>query len=174
MNKITPKNKFLRPKYLVPTIILLILIGYVYHNRDYFKYKLYGSGDDITSIRILGDTDHKTVSFYSDSIKIVGDLYNEHLPKHSPCIVLLHGSSIYGRKLPLIQVLASKFYNYGYTVLSIDLRGYGDSEDPPSLTEKNFDFADDVISAIDFLKEYTSVDTNRIFVVGHSWEELLP
>ena len=168
------KIKFKKLKYIIPLTVFVVIAGLLYHNRGYLKKnfkklsELYGDESSITDLRILGDTDHKIISYSVDSLNIVGDLYISDLVS-APCIILLHGSSVYGRKLPLIQVLAAKFYDLGYTVLSIDMRGYGDSDDPPNLTEKNFDFADDVISAIDFLKKNTDIDTSKIYVIGHSW-----
>jgi alpha/beta superfamily hydrolase len=109
----------------------------------------------------------RTVSFYSDSLKIIGDLF-EADRTDPPAIVMLHGSSPHGRKAPVIQILARKFRDKGYTVLAIDMRAYGESQDPASYTAKNFDFPKDVISAVDFLIDSTRVDKNRIYIVGHS------
>ncbi len=90
-------------------------------------------------------------------------------PAGSPAIVLLHGSSTWGRRLPLYQVLALHWQRLGYTLLVPDARGYGDSEDPPVVDVRSFDFAQDVIAAVDFLGSDTPVDASRVYLVGHSF-----
>jgi pimeloyl-ACP methyl ester carboxylesterase len=88
----------------------------------------------------------------------------------SPTLLLLHGTSIYGRKLPLIQILAKEFQSLGYVVLAIDFRGYGESDDPDSLTcPDDFNFAQDICSAIDYLLENVPVDPSQIYILGHSF-----
>lgn len=110
----------------------------------------------------------RKVSFQSDTLRIVGDFYEP--VASSPAILLLHGTSIQGRKLPLIQILALELHQLGYAVLAIDARGYGESEDPPSLnTPADFDFAQDIQSAVSFLEAQPCVDGAQIYILGHSF-----
>lgn len=147
------------------------------------RTKLHGSRNFVSLMKLLWNQPMSQISatklkseevqevfFTSDSLKIVGDLLEPDTYQPSPAILLLHGTSRYGRKLPLIQILARKFYKLGYIVLAIDLRGYGESEVPEALTSpRDFDFAQDVHSAIEFLVQNTRVDPEEIYVLGHSF-----
>jgi alpha-beta hydrolase superfamily lysophospholipase len=83
--------------------------------------------------------------------------------------VLVHGSTPFGRKLAPYAVLAQQFRRRGYVVLSIDVRGFGDSDDPVRLDSvEAIDSAPDLLAGADFLAADPSVDPERIFVVGHS------
>ena len=108
------------------------------------------------------------IQFFSDSLKIIADLYLNK--ENSPCIILLHGSSIWGRKLELNRILGQKLFEAGFTVLAIDSRGYGDSDDPPQLkASSDFSFDNDILSATDYLFANTDIDTSRCYLVGHSF-----
>lgn len=66
--------------------------------------------------------------------------------------------------------LATNFHQLGYTVLALDFRGYNDSEDPPTvLSLKDLDFAQDAISALDYLTRQASVNPSKTYIVGHSF-----
>ncbi|MGE5848391.1 MAG: alpha/beta hydrolase [Ignavibacteria bacterium] len=150
-------------------IVLISAVLFIYGREIKSKLR-YIYWDIAKDVHRVQTEPPKVVSFYSDSLKIVGDLFEaetsrENLP---PCILLLHGSSPKGRKAAVIQILARKFQEKNYTVLAIDLRAYGDSQDPPSYTVENFDFQKDVISALNYLVKNVSIDTNRLYIIGHS------
>lgn len=113
----------------------------------------------------------KDVWFFSGHLKIAGTLY---LPAYSgkpaPGIVLCHGATRYGRHLALYMILAEQLMQRGYAVLTIDFRGFGQSEHPQDLLFANeLDFTQDVSAAVTYLSAVNSVDVSRIAVVGHSF-----
>jgi predicted alpha/beta-fold hydrolase len=97
----------------------------------------------------------KRYIFFSDNLKIFGDLYLSKMKK-SPCILLLHGTNELGRKEPIVLAIAKELQKLKYTVLAIDFRGYNESQDPAKIDSVNdLDFAQDAISAIDYLVKNT-------------------
>jgi len=113
----------------------------------------------------------KDVWFFSGHLKIAGTLY---LPAYSgkpaPGIVLCHGATRYGRKLALYMILAEQLMQRGYAVLTLDFRGFGQSEHPQDLLFANeLDFTQDVSAAVTYLSAVNTVDASRIAVVGHSF-----
>lgn len=159
--------------------VLFISVGIIFTGivlyKKVFYYELKNlkkitKGGHYWDLRFVSDDISKKVSFYSDSLKIYGDLYDHEKSKKPSGIILLHGTNILGRKQPIILSLAEKFYQLNYSVLTIDFRGYGESEDPKyPITLESLDFAQDVISAVDFLLDKTAVDENNIYIVGHSF-----
>ena len=124
-------------------------------------------GGSVLDLR-LADGRPRRISFSSQGLQIVADLYETGT--HGPCIVLLHGSHELGRKQAIVLALAENFQKLGYTVLALDFRGFNDSEDPPTVASlKDLDFAQDVISAFDYLASHASVDLSKIYIVGHSF-----
>lgn len=112
----------------------------------------------------------RPVAYRSDGLRIAADLYAPAGDGARPAIVLLHGSSPYGRRLPVVRVLGNRLRDAGYLVLAPDARGFGDSDDPPDLsTPGSFDFARDVRAAIDFLLATTPADRERLYLLGHSF-----
>jgi pimeloyl-ACP methyl ester carboxylesterase len=138
------------------------LLSYGYHHVKSLTNKPF------INIRWLISSSSQRVSFRSNSLTITGDLYQPEHTKNTPALLLLHGSSVFGRKLPLIHALAHEFSAIGYTVLIIDFRGYGESQDPLERTSAAFDFAQDVQSALDFLTSQVAIDRNQIYAFGHS------
>ncbi len=111
----------------------------------------------------------KTVSFLAGNLQLKGDLYLGNSPQEVPTILLLHGSSIFGRKLPFIPAVAQEFKKLGYNVFAIDLRSHGESEKPKVYTPETFDFAQDVTAALDYLETEFPDRTQPFYVVGHSF-----
>jgi pimeloyl-ACP methyl ester carboxylesterase len=127
----------------------------------------------LNSLRVYIDYHRgKVINFKSDGLKIVGTLYgaNTNSSVQKPAIVLLNGRSLYGRKLPLYRILSQKLADRGYIVLSIDLRGFGESDNPNPVDEvESWAEWDDVQNAISYLlKSRGDVDISKIYVVGHS------
>jgi pimeloyl-ACP methyl ester carboxylesterase len=127
------------------------------------------SQGSILDRRIYLDTYGEIVIFDNDDLTLVSTIYKPEAPKKSPGIVLLHGSTPEGRKLGLYRLLGRELSDRGYVVLSMDLRGYGESDDPPDTDQiTNFDQVEDVVKAIDYLGSTEFVDDTRIFIIGHS------
>ncbi len=155
------------------SIFFVLGIGLFYFYKTSLKSELKNLNKvlevgSILDIDLLINNSSNVVKYKSDSLRIVADLYENK--DFSPAIILLHGSSTKGRKLELNIILGQKLYEEGFTVLAIDSRGYGDSEDPPQLkVAEDFDFSNDVHEAIDFLKSRTKIDTSAIYLFGHSF-----
>jgi uncharacterized protein len=80
-----------------------------------------------------------------------------------PAVVLLHGWCANASSLlPAAQVLNQA----GYAVLLLEARNHGrsDCDDHTSLPR----FAEDLDTAVDWLKQHSDVDTSRIAMLGHS------
>ena len=111
----------------------------------------------------------QTISFQSSGVTIVGDFYYPSAKAKRPAILILHGASMWGRKLALYRLMAKRLARHGYAVLAIDVRGFGDSDDPPSLDDlSSLDSSQDVINAITYLTSLPHIDQNRIYLLGHS------
>lgn len=145
---------------------LLLIRSQIKSELKYLKKPL--ELGNIFDTGFLISSSSENVHFYSDSLRIAADLFLNK--KNSPGIILLHGSSISGRKLELNRIIAQKFYESGFTVLAIDSRGYGDSDDPPHLNaSSDFSFDKDIISATNYLFSNSGIDTSKCYIVGHSF-----
>jgi len=134
----------------------------------------------------------KTVTIYSDGIKMVGDLYLPAGLKQGdkrPAVIFCNGTS--GTKRGTPTQLAPHFLEAGFVFLGFDYRGWGESEgkllpvEPlPKPDEKGevtvkvrvvkwqMDFADqtqDIRAAISFLAGEPNVDPERIGLLGSSY-----
>jgi len=89
-----------------------------------------------------------------------------------PVVILISGSGPQDRDETFAShkpflVLSDYLTRNGIAVLRYDDRGYGESTGDFS-TGTTADFAEDVLSAIEFLKKRTDIDSNKIGLVGHS------
>jgi pimeloyl-ACP methyl ester carboxylesterase len=89
-----------------------------------------------------------------------------------PSVVLIGGSGLTDRDettfgIPIFGQLAGQLADAGFLVLRYDKRGVGQSGGRPEAATLA-DYADDVRSAIEFLRRRKDVDRNRIALVGHS------
>uniref|UniRef100_UPI00359378C6 alpha/beta hydrolase family protein n=1 Tax=Aquiflexum sp. TaxID=1872584 RepID=UPI00359378C6 len=89
-----------------------------------------------------------------------------------PAVVLVSGSGpqdrnseIFGHK-PFL-VIADYLTNQGIVVLRYDERGVGESEGQFS-SASSFDFKDDAISALEYLRSQSFVDKQKVGLIGHS------
>ncbi len=105
-----------------------------------------------------------------DGLKLAASLYTGHAGEPRPAIVLLHGNTHKGRRLPLYTVLARGLAERGYEVLTLDRAGYGASEDPFKTTVPGQvpDPDADVAAALAYLEGSRSVAAGRIHLIGHS------
>ena len=107
-----------------------------------------------------------------DSITLAGTFTYPMNTGIFPTVVLISGSGPQNRNEELMGhkpflVLSDYFTRNGIAVLRFDDRGFGESEgDFTSAT--SFDFAEDVRSAIEYLKTRSEVDKDNIGLVGHS------
>jgi alpha-beta hydrolase superfamily lysophospholipase len=145
-------------------------LKWLYQAISYRFHQLKQSGlGKLRDLKSAASRYSEEVSYTVDGLKIVGDFYPAQTGQAIGTIILLHGSSIFGRKLSLIQALGKEFQAIGYAVLAIDLRGYGQSDDPQDYTPEAFDFAADVQGAIAFLETFAPQYAKTIYVVGHSF-----
>ncbi|MBR1626176.1 MAG: alpha/beta fold hydrolase [Bacteroidales bacterium] len=97
--------------------------------------------------------------------------YPENAGKY-PVVVLVSGSGCQNRNEELynhkpFMVIADYLTNNGIAVFRYDDRGYG-SSDTDMYKGTTYDFAVDTRCAIEMLKQQEEIDTNNIFVLGHS------
>lgn len=109
-------------------------------------------------------------SLHPSDLTLVADLWKpESESDIYPAILILHGSSSRGRRHCLVQMLANKFLENGWIVLTPDMRGFGKSENPRAIHEpENWRIANDISRCLDFFYKLANVDKQRIFVLGHS------
>lgn len=112
------------------------------------------------------------VHFISGGLSIAATLHgidSEPESKQS-AVLLVHGSTPQGSRLGLYRVLTQTLAEKGYIVMSIDLRGFNQSDDPPDIADPNsFDFVEDVANAFFYLKRMPEIDPEKIFLLGHSF-----
>jgi pimeloyl-ACP methyl ester carboxylesterase len=142
---------------------LYSLISHFYHRFSAFRLA------DVSKLRLVLSETSQQVEFTADGLNLVGNFYWPQGQPNNTTIVLLHGSSIFGRQVSLMRVLASEFQRQGYAVMRFDLRGYGESDDPTPDTPEAFNFAQDVSAAIDWVEKNAPEFTDHIYVVGHSF-----
>jgi len=108
-----------------------------------------------------------------DGVEIVGSMW---MPEsgNAPAVILLH---MLGRTREDWNGFAEELQRNGYAVVSIDLRGHGESvktKDGKTLNYKQFTDLDyrnmelDVAPVLQFLREDRRVDGNRIAIIGAS------
>lgn len=95
--------------------------------------------------------------------RLTGWLIPSDRPGNAPAIVILHG---WGGNSEKMLPLARPFYNAGFSLLLIDARCHGSSDEDcfPSLPL----FAEDLDHAIDWLRQQPAIDVQNIAVLGHS------
>lgn len=132
----------------------------------------------MTAVLLLGTTgcgrgpgpvEIATVSFPSNGHTLAADLYAPRRP-NGVGIVFLHGSSPAGRNLHLYPALCRALADRGYTLLNVDVRGYGDSENPrrPDRLE-DYDFVGDAVEAAAFARTLVpDGDAWTWIMIGHS------
>ena len=105
----------------------------------------------------------------SDGLRIRASLYGLGSGKPRPGIVLVHGNTPEGRKLPMYRLLASRLAESGYVVLAPDQVGFGESESPfDSGSIEALDNTTEIESSITVLAGLPEVDSSRIAIIGHS------
>ncbi len=111
----------------------------------------------------------RRVSFYSDGVKLAGDLF---LPadlkpgERRAGIVLCHGYT--GIRTIYLPDNAAVLTAAGYAVLTFDYKGWGDSEGPKSRLAP-YSRVSDVQAALTFLGAQPAVDADRLGIYGTSY-----
>lgn len=78
-------------------------------------------------------------------------------------VVIMHG---WGANKSLLLPLAKPFHETGYNVLMLDAHNHGDSQKRGTSTMPKF--AEDVTSAVGWLKQNQTNASDKVIVVGHS------
>ncbi len=101
-----------------------------------------------------------------DGIELAASLFGSEHVDAAPGVVLAHGNTPKGRKLPLYRVLATGLAAAGYPVLSFDHAGFGESDDPFALGSLAAVAMDhDLTAAANHLD---AAGAKGIVLVGHS------
>jgi pimeloyl-ACP methyl ester carboxylesterase len=116
----------------------------------------------------LNDEGDRVVVLPSDRLRIAGTVYRPSGPANSSAIVLVHGNSPSGRRLGLYTLLARELARRGYLVLTIDLRGFGDSDEPETVAAPDWEAQRDISAAVTYLGALPGGDVTKVHVVGHS------
>ncbi len=107
------------------------------------------------------------VSFNNQEIKITATLSIPSNKTNYPAIVIIHGSGNSSRENLWTTAYADALIKRGIAVLHPDKRGSGQTSG--SWITSNFsELADDAIAGVEYLKNLTDVDKDRIGVIGFS------
>ena len=111
----------------------------------------------------------KTISFFSEGVKLVGDLYlppNLAPGEKRAGIVLCYGYT--GVRTLFLTPTAHALAEAGYVVLTFDYKGWGDSDGPKTRLAPYSRVAD-AQAALTFLSIQPQVDSDRLGLYGSSY-----
>lgn len=105
-------------------------------------------------------------------IKLAGTLTFPENAKNVPAVILISGSGAQDRDETIFEhkpflVIADYLTRNGFAVLRVDDRGVGGSEGNTANSTSE-DFAGDVLTGIEFLKNRKEIDPAKIGLIGHS------
>lgn len=109
----------------------------------------------------------ESVTFSNGSLRFSGTLYRSRGHKPSPTIIVAHSALAPTRGAVFYRHLIRRLPAAGIDVFIYDRRGSGESEGDFA-TADFLDLASDVVAALDFLKQCSDVDEDRIGVYGIS------
>ena len=141
-----------------------------------FYPNYYGNKNSVAYAQQSSSRNGQAVTFITDDgVSIVGTYYapSSGLKDSTPTIILLH---MLGKDRSTWNTFASALSHKGYAVLSIDLRGYGESIKQGSSTVSYQSFTEndfnkmtlDVKAAKQFLIEQKNANPDRMAVIGAS------
>lgn len=119
--------------------------------------------------RILTEPNRMVVAkSHPDDIEIVADLYRPGHASPAPGVLLLHGSSVHGRRSGLIRLLGTEFQSRGWYALAPDTRGFGETDDPANIESAGeWRVRHDIDRALQVLVD-SGASADQIYVFGHS------
>lgn len=113
------------------------------------------------------------IEITNNGLKLAGTLTFPKAAGKYPVLIMVTGSGaqnrdeeIYGFKI--FKKISDSLTRAGYAVLRYDDRGIGGSEDKPERNSTSFDFADDALAWVKYLKTRKEIDPKKIGVFGHS------
>ncbi len=113
----------------------------------------------------------KRVYFYSDGIKIAGVLYEKKSDSILNEGIVFVPSPKASQSSLLYKLMSKRLAEKEYIVLTINLRGYGKSEEPKKLeTASDLNFTKDIENAVSFLAERKNL--KKIHIISHSFATL--
>ncbi len=116
-------------------------------------------GNDNVSVR--------TVSFYSEGVRLSGDFYSPSAaPRPCPAVLLCHGYT--GLKRLYMPDVARHLCHNGIAALAFDYKGWGESEGP-ALRLAPYGRVADAAAALAFLADQPEVDAHRLAAFGWSY-----
>jgi uncharacterized protein len=126
-------------------------------------------GDEIPGLKPFLEEE---VIFYNDTIRFAGTLTLPLLQGRHPAVVMITGSGPQNRDEEIIgfkifKIIAEHLTERGIAVLRYDDRGVGGSTGNV-YDATTMDFARDVLSAVNFLKNRNDINTEQIGLIGHS------
>jgi pimeloyl-ACP methyl ester carboxylesterase len=123
----------------------------------------------LVNVRVAAGTEGEPVVLASRGVVMRGSLHRPKAKALLPGIILVHGQTPEGRRLPLYVLLARELAARCYAVLALDLPGFGDSDMPLHPDEPaSWDARIDIIGAMQYLRGLPFIDPEHIGVLGHS------
>jgi pimeloyl-ACP methyl ester carboxylesterase len=123
----------------------------------------------LANVRVAARIEADPVVLASRGVVMRGSLYRPTTAGLLPGLILVHGQTPQGRRLPLYVLLARELADRGYAVLALDLPGFGESDMPLRPDDlASWDARADIIEAVDYLRGLPFIDPERIGVLGHS------
>jgi len=110
----------------------------------------------------------KTTEKVSRNFRLISNVYLEDLPRNRMKAVIIFSHGFHYHSLNW-DVVAKHFVDLGYGVYRMDHQGLGQSDGDKGYVERFYDYADDVITLGETLKNHFKLDqTNTpLFLVGH-------
>lgn len=104
-----------------------------------------------------------------DGLTTAASLYAPDAAEPRGGVVVVHGNTALGRRLATYRVLASGLSQRGWTVLTLDLPGFGESDDPLAAGPRPAGYEERMIAAaVRHLIGARGVRPAEVTVIGHS------
>jgi uncharacterized protein len=167
---------FIDMRNLLCLIVILLCAGF-FVTREFADQNTDNQNNERNTMSLnqtFQVTNHEvTFNNVKDGITLSGTLSLPQGVKNPAVVVLVSGygpndrdCTIMGRKLFL--PIANYFAQHGIAVLCYDKRGIGKSTGMYDVSVTSADFSQDVLAAVNFLKERTDINASKIGLVGSS------